>query len=52
MVLLNLGNNIMDFLEVGIFATRAMGRVGKHGDSGSLAGIADKGLGGIFDSGI
>ncbi len=51
-VLPNLGNNIVDFLEVGIFATRAMGRVGKHGDSRSLAGVCSKRNSGVFYGGV
>ena len=42
----------MELLEVGIFATRAMGRVGKHGDSRSFAGICSKRNSGVLYGGV
>ncbi len=42
----------MDFIEVGVFATGAIGGVGKHGDSRGVACEIFESGGGIFDNGV
>ena len=52
MVFADLFNYEMDFFEVGIFAARAVGGVGKHGDSWSFVGEVFESFGSVFDDGV
>ena len=51
-VLPNLIDNVIDFVEVGILTAGAVGGVGKHGDSGSVSGVSVICDGGVFDDGV
>ena len=52
MVLFDFIDNVVDFIKIGVFATGAIGGVGKHGDFGLSIGESDKSLGSVFDNGI
>ncbi len=52
MVLPDLVDDEMDFVEVGVLAAGAVGRVGKHSDAGLLTGETREGLGGVFDDSV
>ena len=45
-------DDVMDFVEVGVLATRAVGGVGKHGDARPLIGVFNKSGGGVLDDGV
>ena len=51
-ILTNLVNNEMDFVEIGILATRTIGGVGEHGDDGLLVGEFRKSFGSVFNNAI
>ena len=51
-VLADFFDDRMDFVEVGVFATRAVGGVGKHGDFRLSIGVCFKRKSGVFDDGV
>ena len=49
MILANFFDDCIDFFEVGIFAARTFGGVGKHSDFWLFAVVSFKSVGGIFN---
>ena len=52
MVLMDFFDCIVDFFEVGVFATGTVGGIGKHSDFGLFAGIFSKCFCSIFDDSV
>lgn len=50
--LANLVDDVVDLLEVGVFATGAISRVREHGDFGCGASISLESIGGVFDDDV
>ena len=50
MVLANLVNSGVNFSEVGVLATGAVGGIGEHGDTWGGVGVGLESLGGVFDN--
>ncbi len=48
-ILLDLFDNEIDFVEIGVFAAGAIGGVGEHGDFGLIIGVILESGGGVFD---
>ena len=51
-ILTNLVNNEMDFVEIGVFTTGTIGGVGEHGDDRLLVGEFRKSFGSVFNNAI
>lgn len=51
-VFADFGDDVINLFEIRVFATRAVGGVGKHGDFGSLASVFYESLCGVFDDGV
>ena len=49
MILLDLFDDEMDFVKIGIFAAGAIGGVGEHGNLGVTTSVVLEGDGGVFD---
>ena len=49
MILLDLFDNEIDFVEIGVFTAGAIGGVGEHGDFGLIIGVILESGGGVFD---